>query len=100
MVLVAIYLTPAGGSPQITPPIIAAPVYTTQVDCKSGFDSAPCSAASVSGTVSYPIDWTVGTGAKMNEDWCPMTANTDADECPSERFAECYPFVSDSYGFT
>ncbi|CAN0440151.1 unnamed protein product, partial [Pylaiella littoralis] len=67
---------------------------TCRVDCKSGFDSTQCSDASISGVVSYPIDWTVGTGAVMSEDWCPMTVNTDADECPSDRFATCDPDVS------
>ena len=66
----------------------------SQVDCRSGFDSTQCNAASVSGTVSYPIDWTVGIGAVMNEDWCPMTLNTAADECPSTRFFVCDPNVS------
>ena len=42
---------------------------TSQVDCRSGFDSTQCDAASLGGTVSYPIDWTVGTGAVVNEDW-------------------------------
>ncbi len=74
----------------------------SQVDCKSGFDSTQCDAASVNGSVSYPIDWTVGTGAVMNENWCPMTLNTADDECPSERFRECDPFVSkeDNMGVT
>ncbi|CAN0442410.1 unnamed protein product [Pylaiella littoralis] len=67
---------------------------TCRVDCKSGFDNTQCSDASISGVVSYPIDWTVGTGAVMSEDWCPMTVNTDADECPSDRFATCDPDVS------
>ncbi|CAN0402969.1 unnamed protein product, partial [Ectocarpus sp. 12 AP-2014] len=64
-----------------------------RVDCKSTFDSTQCSAASVSGNVSFRIDWTVGTGSVMNEDWCPMTLNTAADECPSERFFVCDPAV-------
>eukprot|EP00752_Nemacystus_decipiens_P006046 g5457.t1 len=64
-----------------------------RVDCKSGFESTQCDAASVSGTASFPIDWTVGIGAVMNEDWCPMTLNTDPDECPSDRFFVCDPAV-------
>ncbi|CAM9487610.1 unnamed protein product, partial [Ectocarpus fasciculatus] len=67
-----------------------------RADCKSTFDSTQCSAASVSGSVSYPIDWTVGTGAAMDEDWCPMTLNTATDECPSDRFFVCDPTVSSS----
>lgn len=66
----------------------------SQVDCKTGFDTAPCDAASLSGTADYLIDWTVGTGAKMDTDWCPMTLNTAEDECPSERFRTCESSVS------
>eukprot|EP00903_Cladosiphon_okamuranus_P020129 g18483.t1 len=64
-----------------------------RADCKSSFDSTPCDAASMNDVLSYPIDWTVGTGAEMNEDWCPMTLNTAADECPATRFYVCDPEV-------
>ena len=67
---------------------------TSQVDCRSGFDSTQCDAASLGGTVSYPIDWTVGTGAVVNEDWCTMTLNTAEDERPSDRSRVCDPEAS------
>lgn len=58
---------------------------STQVDCKSAFLSTQCDAASVSSSISYPIDWTIGPGAMMSTDWCPMTTNTATDECPVDR---------------
>ena len=61
------------------------PSLFSKVDCKSSFSSIQCDAASVSGSVAYPIDWTIGTGAVMNTDWCPMTLNTAADECSAPR---------------
>jgi len=63
------------------------------MDCKSTFDSTQCDKVSVDGIVSYPIDWTVGTGAVMKKDWCNMTLNADPDECPSNRFRDCDPNV-------
>lgn len=56
-----------------------------QVDCLSSYNVEQCDAASLSGAVEYPIDWTVGTGAVMSTDWCPMTTNTATDECPATR---------------
>lgn len=57
-----------------------------QVDCLSSYSTQQCADASLSEVVSYPIDWTVGAGAVMSTDWCPMTINTAVDECPSPRY--------------
>lgn len=62
--------------------------FLPQADCNSDYSLTQCDAVSLSGTVTYPIDWTVGDGAVMDTDWCPMTLNTAADECPSSRQAE------------
>ncbi|CAM9917240.1 unnamed protein product, partial [Discosporangium mesarthrocarpum] len=57
-----------------------------RVDCKTPYPVDQCVAAGYTGSygtdgnLAEPIDWTT-----MDLDWCPMTTNTDPDECPFPR---------------
>lgn len=48
------------------------------------YDQAPCTAAGyLTPTYAYP----------NKSNWCKLTLDTDADECPAKRFAMCDPFT-------